>query len=202
MWGKENVHISALKRQYKVCNFGLKAEIYWSLKQGGETSWPLKWRERPACHSSKPITFCVCVLHLLYYFIKRVRVTEERYVQTLSRIPTTHNRCRQRIKNIDYIFYIPTSPSLFVWWFDLCDRNASGFHCIGTLLNTIVFPYDHLDFPLDLMYIKNMEALMAKGLSLYEMDSAIWVYIMVTAVCTFHIMLIHVGKEWIQLFSS
>ena len=26
-----------LERQYKVCNFGLKAEIQWSLKRGGET---------------------------------------------------------------------------------------------------------------------------------------------------------------------
>ena len=34
-WVEEDVHISAwdLKRQYKVCNFELKAEIHWSLNQ-------------------------------------------------------------------------------------------------------------------------------------------------------------------------
>ena len=33
--GEEDIHISAwdLKRQYKVCNFGLTAEIRWTLKQ-------------------------------------------------------------------------------------------------------------------------------------------------------------------------
>ena len=33
-----------LERQYKVCNFGLKVEICWSLKRRGETHWPLKRR--------------------------------------------------------------------------------------------------------------------------------------------------------------
>ena len=36
-WGEEDVHISSwdLKRKYKVCNFGLKAETHWPLKRRG-----------------------------------------------------------------------------------------------------------------------------------------------------------------------
>ena len=71
-WGEENVHTSAwdLKRQYKVSNFGLKAEIRyrdvlvtqikgeirWSLKQRREVRWSLQRRERPAGHSSTPVS--------------------------------------------------------------------------------------------------------------------------------------------------
>ena len=46
-----------LERQYKVCNFGLKAEIQWSIKQRGDVCWSLKQRERPAGHSSRPVSF-------------------------------------------------------------------------------------------------------------------------------------------------
>ena len=39
-WGRLDVHTSAwdLKRQYKVRNFGLKAEIRWSLKRRGRST--------------------------------------------------------------------------------------------------------------------------------------------------------------------
>ena len=38
--GEEDIHISAwdLKKQYRVCNFGLKAEIRWSLKRRGRSA--------------------------------------------------------------------------------------------------------------------------------------------------------------------
>ena len=36
-----------LKREYKVCNFGLKVEIRWSLKRRGEGCWSLKRRRDP-----------------------------------------------------------------------------------------------------------------------------------------------------------
>ena len=32
-----------LDRQYRVCNFGLMAEIQWSFKRSGEVRWSLKW---------------------------------------------------------------------------------------------------------------------------------------------------------------
>ena len=85
-WGEEDVHTSAcgLKRQYKVCNFALKAETHWSLKQ--------------TCQ------LLVCVLRSSHSFTKRVPTAEERYVRTFSDcIPTTHNRRR-------LYFYRSTSP--------------------------------------------------------------------------------------------
>ena len=44
-----------LEKKYKVCNFGLKAEIQWSLKRRGEVRRSLKRRERPAGHWSIPV---------------------------------------------------------------------------------------------------------------------------------------------------
>ena len=53
-WGEEYVHTSTwdLKRQYKVCKFGLKVEIHWSLKRRGEIRWSLRPRGRSAGLSS------------------------------------------------------------------------------------------------------------------------------------------------------
>ena len=88
-WGKEYIHISTrdLKRQYNVCNFGLKAEISWLLKPRGEICKPLKRRgrsdglsskgDRSAGHSSKPISSSVCGLWPSYYFTKRVPASEK-----------------------------------------------------------------------------------------------------------------------------
>ena len=70
-----------LERQYKVCNFGLKAEICWSLKrreisagylsEEGWIRWSLKRREGPADHSSQPVGFSVCVLRSSFYFTQK-----------------------------------------------------------------------------------------------------------------------------------
>ena len=64
-----------LEREYKDCNFGLKAETHWSLKQ--------------TCQ------LLVCVLLSSHYLTQRVPATEEIYVRTHSDcIPTTYNsRC-------------------------------------------------------------------------------------------------------------
>ena len=103
-WEKRWVHISPwdLRRQYKVCNFVLTAE----------TRWPLKRRGRPTGPSSKPVGSPVCVLQPSHYFTKGVPATKERYVQTLSVcIPTSHKRCRRRIKSLLLYFYVSTSFS-------------------------------------------------------------------------------------------
>ena len=99
MWGEKDVHISTwdLKRQYKVCNFGLKAEIFWSLKWRREICRPLK----------QTCQLPMCVLQPSHYFTKRVSTTEERYVQTLSDcISITHNCRHQRIKILIISLYI------------------------------------------------------------------------------------------------
>ena len=64
-WGYSFFHIG-LERQYMVCYFRLKAEIYLSLKWRGEIHWSLKQRERfagrssegkrSAGHSGKPVS--------------------------------------------------------------------------------------------------------------------------------------------------
>ena len=111
MWSEQDVHISArdLKRQYKVCNFWLKAEICWSLKQ----------RRRSAGHSSKPVGSPVCVLRPTHYFTKKVSAIEERHVRTLSDcVFTSHKRRHRRIKYKLY-FFISTRFSLFVQGYDM-----------------------------------------------------------------------------------
>ena len=67
MWGEDDVHTSAwnLKRQYMVCNFGLKAEIHWSLKRrersAGRSS---DGEKRPTGHSSISVSSpAVSLLH-------------------------------------------------------------------------------------------------------------------------------------------
>ena len=55
---EDDVYTSAWdsKRWYKVSNFGLKAEIQWSLKWKGEVRWSLKRREKPVGHSRRPVS--------------------------------------------------------------------------------------------------------------------------------------------------
>ena len=43
-------------KEYKVCNFGLKAEIRCSYERMGEVRWSLKRGGTPAGHSSRPVT--------------------------------------------------------------------------------------------------------------------------------------------------
>ena len=89
-----------LKRQYNVCNFGLKAEIYLVAQMRGRDLLEISTGRLGEPVSSPHVCFPVA--------------TEERYVRTLSDcIPTTHKCCRQRIEYKSY-FYISTSFSLFV----------------------------------------------------------------------------------------
>ena len=85
MWGKKDVYTSAwdLKRQYKVCNFGLKAETHWSLKQ--------------TCQ------LLVSVLRPLHYFTKRV---PRRKICANSLWLYSYNTQSSptKNKNINYIF--------------------------------------------------------------------------------------------------
>ena len=82
-----------LERQYKVCNFGQKAETRWSLKQTCQLPVSVLWPS--------------------HYFTKRFPATKERYVRTLSDcVPTTHNRRRQRIKI--WIIFLYTYESFVV----------------------------------------------------------------------------------------
>ena len=65
------------------------------------TSVILDWRQRPAGHSSRSVSFPVCVLRPSHYFTKRVLASEERCVRLYSdftRTPPSKN------KNINYIF--------------------------------------------------------------------------------------------------
>ena len=103
-----------LKDNIRSVILGLKAEIFWLLKQRGEICWFLKWRGRSTSHLSKPVSSPVCVLWPSHYFTKRVPTTEERYEWTLSDcIPTLHKYCRR------LYFYISTSFSLFVPQFNM-----------------------------------------------------------------------------------
>ena len=88
-----------LKRQYKVCNFLLKAEIRWSLKRKGRYAG-LSSEGRDTLVTQADLSAPpVCVLQPSHYFTKRVPSTEEKHARTLSDcIPTTNNRRRRRIR--------------------------------------------------------------------------------------------------------
>ena len=127
---KEDIYISAwdLKRQHKVCNFGLKVEICWSLKRRERPTSCSSEEERPTGNSSEgrePLVTqadlsasrvwspAVALLH------KTVPATEERYVRNHPGcISIAHNRRRRREKYKLY-FYISMSPLLFVQRFDM-----------------------------------------------------------------------------------
>ena len=117
-----------LERQYKVCNFGLKAEICWSLKRREGVHWSLK----------QTYQLLECVLRPPHYFTKRVLATEERYVGTLSDcVPTTHNRHSRRIK-VEIIF-------LYIYeFFVVCPavQYTTRGHRQISFHNTEIFPFN------------------------------------------------------------
>ena len=95
---KKRVHIPALdlKKQYKVGNFGQKERSAGRSSKGGDplvSQGEVRWSLKQPCQLLRE---CLRPSH---NFIKRVPATEERYVRTLSDcIPTSHKRCRRRIK--------------------------------------------------------------------------------------------------------
>ena len=94
-----------LVREYKVCNFGLKAEIQWSLKRRGRGSLVSQAKGENHWSLKQTCQLLVCVLRLSHYFTKRVLATEERYMRILSDcIPTYTQSSPSKNKNINYIF--------------------------------------------------------------------------------------------------
>ena len=124
---EEDVHTSAwgLKRQYKVCKFGLKAEIRWSLKRRRDIRWSLKRSGRDPVSAQVKVGRSASLLSegrdlrvtqasMSRVFSgrcttsqKRVPTTEERHVWTLfDCISTSHERHRWRIKIWIIFLYI------------------------------------------------------------------------------------------------
>ena len=85
---KINRKYVGLERQYKVCNFRLKAEIRWSLGWAGQF----------------PPT-AVCVRRLSHYFTKTVPATEKMiYANTLWLYSYFTQKSPSKNKNINYSF--------------------------------------------------------------------------------------------------
>ena len=112
-WSEEDVHTSAwdLKRQYKCCNFGLKAEIQWSLKWREETCGSLK----QTCHVCSLIhtkgprhrrKICLNSLWLYSYFT-HVAVEEWKYklYVYISTSPPLFVHEKKNWKTLNLIFY-------------------------------------------------------------------------------------------------
>ena len=117
--GEEDISIFAWdskkkkKRRYKVCNFGLKAEIQWSRKRRGEVHWSLKRREKPAGHSSRPVSSSCVFSGRRTNSQKGILTKEERYVRTLTVFLLQTIVAVEEWKYKLYV-YISTGNKLFV----------------------------------------------------------------------------------------
>ena len=85
--GEEDIHISAwdFERQYKVCNFGLKAETCWSLKQ--------------TCQLPVSVSLATALLHK-----KGPRHRRKLYANSLWLYSYFTQTSLSKNKNMNYIF--------------------------------------------------------------------------------------------------
>ena len=88
-----------LERQYKVCNFGLKAEIHWVVKTKGRSPLVTQAKRRDQLVTQSDLSAPRVCSPAIARLHKKDPATVKRYVRTLSDcIPTTHNRHRRRIE--------------------------------------------------------------------------------------------------------
>ena len=112
-----------LERQYKVCNFGMKTEIQWSLKRCGEVHWSLRQGERPAGYSSIPVSSS-CV------FSSRHTISQK------GSPPQKKDMCEL------YSYYTQSSPSKnkyinYIFIYLLVFRYLSSGQCSTVLLQIL-----------------------------------------------------------------